>query len=360
MKGVDATSGNLRVNARSGGTNRCGGFRATRLAVFFSAVVFGLSGCAVGGDTSSSGDAAEEYPGSPLTILAPGSAGGGWDTRARALQADAKECGVTDVAIDVENQPGAGGTIGMASFVQHEGDSTQYMMMDTVTVIGGVIRNKSAVTLDDLTPIAGLTVATSAIVVPSNSPYGTLDELVDAFASDPSSVSWTGGSLGGVDHLMVSLLGKQVGLSADEINYVATGGGGETLSLLLSGGAQAGASTLTELRGQIESGDLRVLAVTGDERVDGIDAPTLDEAGYGDAEVLSIGGVMAPPGVSAEDRAKMIDFIGRIRASDCWTKSLESNDWTDHFVTGDEFGDAIKQQEEQLTSTLEEIGLSAD
>ncbi|HRN28653.1 MAG TPA: tripartite tricarboxylate transporter substrate binding protein, partial [Terrimesophilobacter sp.] len=101
--------------------------------------------------------AADAYPFETIEILAPGGIGGGWDTRARALETALTQCGIVDVPVRVTNIPGAGGTIGLAYFAQHEGDPHHLMVMSTITMLGGIIANQSEFELTQFTPIAGLT-----------------------------------------------------------------------------------------------------------------------------------------------------------------------------------------------------------
>ncbi|MEV1178388.1 tripartite tricarboxylate transporter substrate binding protein, partial [Nonomuraea sp. NPDC049784] len=221
-----------------------------------------LTGCAVGEATDSGGG----YPSKPLSIMAPGSPGGGWDTRARGIASSLSECKVTGVNATVTNVPGAGGTIGLAQFAKKKGDPYELMVMDSVTMLGGIVNNKSPVDLSTLTPVAGLSRGPSAIVVAKKSPYKDLKSLLDAMEAKPHSVKWTGGSLGGPGQMTVAGLAKGRNIAAKEVNFVPTAGGGESMNLLLSGAATAGIDTVAELRAQIEAGELRVLAVDSEQR----------------------------------------------------------------------------------------------
>ncbi|MET8866923.1 tripartite tricarboxylate transporter substrate binding protein [Nonomuraea sp. NPDC004580] len=317
------------------------------------AVAVSLTGCAVGESAGAGGD----YPSKALSIMAPGSPGGGWDTRARGIASALSECGVADVDATVTNVPGAGGTIGLAQFAKHEGDPYQLMVMDSVTMLGGIVNNKSPVDLSSLTPVAGLSRGPSAIVVAKKSPYEDLKSLLDELAAEPRGVKWTGGSLGGPGQMTVAGLAKARGVAAKEINFVPTAGGGESLNLLLSGAATAGIDTVAELRAQIEAGELRVLAVDSDERISGIDAPTLKELGLADEAVSTLAGVMAPAGLSKEQQQDVIGLIDKVRQSSCWKKVLERNSWTEDWTPGDAFGTVLAQQREQVTAILGELGL---
>ena len=139
--------------------------------ITLAAVLVLTAGCAVGEDTT---DAAQTYPSKPLSILAPGSPGGGWDTRARGIANALSQCKITSQKATVTNVPGAGGTIGLAQFAKHTGDPYQLMVMDSATMLGGIVNNHSPVDLTTLTPIAGLSRGPSAIVVPKKSPYADL------------------------------------------------------------------------------------------------------------------------------------------------------------------------------------------
>ncbi|WP_051744554.1 Bug family tripartite tricarboxylate transporter substrate binding protein [Streptomyces yerevanensis] len=321
-----------------------------------------VGGCAVGAadEGDGGGDKTVAYPTEGISVLAPGSPGGGWDTRARGMSQALTKCDVIDQKVTVTNKPGAGGTIGLAEFIEHKGDMHQLMVMDTVTMLGGIAVNKSPVDMKSLTPVAGLTSSPSVLVVPKKSPYDDLKSLLADLEKKPKSIKWTGGSLGGADHIQAALLGKSKGVSPDRINYVPTGGGGETVSQLLSGAATVGMATVTELRGQIEAGELKVLALAEKpegQEIEGIDAPSLAELGLEEAAVSSLGGVLAPSGLSDAEQQAVVDTVRKMRDSNCWKDVLKRNDWTDAWTPGDEFGDLIGKQEGQVNDVLKELGL---
>ncbi|AQA11863.1 Bug family tripartite tricarboxylate transporter substrate binding protein [Streptomyces malaysiensis] len=328
-----------------------------RLAVVAALVATVSSACAIGSMDDSR--AVADYPSRGLSILAPGSVGGGWDSRARGIGSALTSCEIIDEDVTVTNAPGAGGTIGLARMAGRGGDPYQLMTMDTVTMIGGAIQNHSPVELSELTPVAGLTVSTSAIVVPARSPFRDLRSVLAAMRKDPKKTSWVGGSLGGPDHIMVASLAKAEGVSARKVTYVPTGGGGEVLNLLLSGASKVGLSTLTELRPQIEAGKLRVLAVSGDKAPEGIDAPTLAELGYGDESVVSVGGVMAPPGLSDDEQRAIVRVVDRMRRTSCWKRALRQNDWKAVWVPGKKYGALIDKQQRQVGRALTSVGLGS-
>ena len=113
-----------------------------------------------------------------------------------------------------------------------------------------------------------------------------------------------------------------------------------------------------EFLDQVEAGDVRVLAVTSAERVDALkDVPTLKESGI-DLEFTNWRGVVAPPGISEEDKAVWIDAFTRMHDSEAWKAELEKRGWVDAFATGEEFGTFLKEQDTKVADLLQTLGLA--
>ncbi len=314
-----------------------------RLAVAIG-LVLALAACAPGGG---------DYPSEDISIMAPADPGGGWDSTARAMQA-ALESDVVEVGVEVYNVGGAGGTIGLAQFVEDTaGDPHQLMVMGLV-MVGAIQTNASPVTLEEVTPIASLTTEQEAIVVPAASEFETLEQLVEAWRADPTAISWGGGSAGGTDHILVGLLAQAAGVDPAGINYVAHAGGGEALNAILSGAVSAGVSGVSEFADQVEAGALRWLAVSGAEAPEGIDAPTIGDAGF-DVVLENWRGVMAPPDISEEDRDAVVGLITELHDSEAWQAALEENGWTDFFQTGDDFAAFLEEERTRVEAVLQEI-----
>ena len=216
--------------------------------------------------------------GQPLTgirFMVPNTAGGGYDTTARAA---AKVMDETDVTKNVEvfNLAGAGGTVGLSRTVSEKGNG-QLLMMMGLGVVGAQYTNKSEAKLDQTTPIAKLIEESGAIVVPKNSPYQTINDLVAAWKADPKAMAVGGGSSpGGPDHLLPMQLAQAVGIDPKEVNFISYDGGGELLPALLGGKIAFGASGFGEFLDQVEAGEVRVLAISGAERVDAHRRPDLE------------------------------------------------------------------------------------
>ena len=290
-----------------------------------------------------------------LRIMVPNSPGGGYDVTARTA-AKAMEEGELARNVEVFNLPGAGGTVGLGRLVSERGIDKLVMSMG-LGVVGSVHTNNSPSSLQDTTPIAKLLEEPDIVVVAKDSPYKTVADLVSAWKADPGNVPVGGGSSpGGPDHLAAMLFAKGAGLTPKSVNYVPFDGGGELLASVLGGKVAFGVSGVGESRDQIEAGELRVLGVTSGERMEGIDGPTLKESGV-DVEFTNWRGIVAPPGISEVDQQRLIDLFTELQNTQQWKDALERNGWTKAFQTGDEFGEFLDAQNDQVANVLTELGL---
>lgn len=299
--------------------------------------------------------AQEGWAAETLQIMAPAKPGGGWDSTAREIQRSLQDAKLVST-VDVFNVEGAGGTIGLADLAsKYKGDGHTMMVMGLV-MIGAIELNEAPVGLDQVTPIARLTGEYEVIVVPAASSLQTMEDLATMFKDDPASVSWAGGSAGGTDHLLVGFVAKALGVDPALINYVPFSGGGEALASLLGNETTAGVSGLGEFLPQIESGELRALAVSG--RAEGGEAtiPTLKESGI-DVELANWRGIVAPPEIADADKEAMLKTVAALHESDVWKQTLTKFDWIDLYLAGDEFATFMTDETERIKGTLVELGL---
>jgi putative tricarboxylic transport membrane protein len=289
------------------------------------------------------------------TLMAPAAPGGGWDQTARSLQTAMQQEAISK-NVQVINVPGAGGTIGLAQFASQQKGNPHALIIGGYVMVGAILTNKAPVTLKDVTPIARLTGENEAIVVPASSPLKSVADLVAALKKDPGSVSWGGGSAGGVDHIAAGLIAKAAGVDPTKINYIAFSGGGEALAAILGSQVTVGISGYGEFESQIKSGTLRLLATSGDTRIPGTDAPTLKEAGL-DVAVQNWRMVAAAPGLTAEQKAAVTADVQKLATSKTWQETLKTKGWQDTYLSGPEFEAQLAKDIAATETILKDIGL---
>ncbi|MDT5080507.1 MAG: putative tricarboxylic transport rane protein [Mycobacterium sp.] len=319
---------------------------------FGSAVVLLAATLAVGCGVTRGEDPAGLHR---LRMMVPNSPGGGYDLTARTAVKIMEDDDITG-RVEVFNVLGAGGTVAMARLINERGNGDLMMTMG-LGVVGSVFTNGSSARASDATALAKLIEDPGAVFVPADSPFKTIKDLVAAWKADPSKVTIGGGSSpGGPDHLFPMELAKTVGVDPKTVNYITYDGGGDLLTALLGKKITVGTSSPGELIDQIEAGQLRVLAVSGEERVEGVDAPTLKESGI-DLTFANWRGVLAPPGIAEKDKQAMVKALEEMHGTPQWKEALVKNGWTDAFMTGADFEKFLKDQDNRVSSTLTELGL---
>ncbi|MGW5671260.1 Bug family tripartite tricarboxylate transporter substrate binding protein [Micromonospora sp. NPDC003776] len=322
-----------------------------------AATALALGACGATADKNEGGSSNDGKPVSGLRIMVPNTPGGGYDTTARTA-AKVMEDAKIATGVQVFNLPGAGGTVGLQRTVNEKGNGKLAMQMG-LGVVGASYTSKSAATLTQTTPLAKLIEEAGAIVVPKNSPYKTINDLVAAWKANPKGIAVGGGSSpGGPDHLLPMQLAKTVGIDPKQVNFVSYDGGGELLPAVLGGKVAFGASGFGEFLDQVEAGQIRVLAVTSEAPIEALkDVPTLKSSGI-DLVFTNWRGIVAPPGISDADKKVWIDALTKMHDSDEWKAELKKRGWTDAFVTGDEFGTFLTEQDKAVADVLKQLGLA--
>jgi putative tricarboxylic transport membrane protein len=298
------------------------------------------------------------FSGKTLRIMAPAAPGGGWDSTSRAMQRVMQEASIRK-RVDVFNVAGAGGTIGLSQLVAQEQGKGDILMTMGLVMVGAIETNRPQATLDKrfVTPIARLTAEDEIIVVPADSKYKTLADLVNDMVANPGGVPIAGGSAGGTDHILAGLLAKAGGADAKRLNYIAFSGGGQALAALLGNKVAAGVSGVGEFLPQVKEGKLRALATSGNARIPGTNIPTIREAGF-NLELQNWRGVVAPAGLSEAEKADLLDTIRALYQSPEWKAEMKKQGWDDVYLDGEKFRTFLDDEETRIRGVLRDIGLA--
>lgn len=256
-------------------------------------------GAAVIGSTA----ARAEYPEKPIEMIVAFAPGGGTDVAARSIARFMERYLGGNARIAVINKPGAGGEIGWTAVAQAKPDGYMIGFINAPAINALAVEGKAKYKMGDFQPIANLVYDPGVLVVPKNSPYKSLKELVEAAKKAPSAVViGTSGASGSSEH--IALLNFQR-LADVKLTPAFFGGTAPVRQAVLGGHVPAATMNLSEALQIAREGDIRVLGIMSAERSSYLpDAPTFRESGF-DVVVGASRGIAAPKGLSPEIVAKL-------------------------------------------------------
>ena len=289
-----------------------------------------------------------------LTIHVPGAEGGGFDRTGMAIRRALLAEGLVD-DVRIVRSPGAGGLIALAQFFQTEDPHDLSVLVGGRTILGAELYNRSVVSLANATPIARLNGAVITIAVQADSPVRNLGDLIEAIRSNPELVQWVGGSIGSTDQTLVNRISSALGVGQEDIHYRGVPGGGDlVVEKLIENDLTAAVSTAEEFVPFVESGALRFIAVSTEERILSIDAPTLREFGL-ELSLTDWRGVFGPPGLRVQDAQRLETLFATLAGSEAWAGEIEGHKWQNNYQSGADFA-AFLAQENALVADQAKAG----
>lgn len=288
-----------------------------------------------------------------LKMMIPANPGGGWDQTGRHLAAAMQSAKLVS-SVQFENKGGAGGTIGLAQFINSSKGDPNALMIGGMVMVGAIYLENAPVNLGMVTPLARLTGEYEMIVVPANSPHKSMGDLVKTFKANPGGVSWGGGSAGGTDHILIGLIAKAAGVDPAKINYVPFKGGGEAIAAIVGGHVTAGVSGIGEFAEQVKGGRMRALAVSSSSRIDKV--PTLKEQGLA-VELSNWRGAFGAPGITAAQRDGLIKIVRGATESAAWKTTLDKLGWSPIFLSGEEYKKFIDEDTKRIGGIIDSLGI---
>lgn len=316
-----------------------------------------------GNDAASNSDSGAEMSGfmpSSPECIAPANPGGGWDFTCRAVTKAMSDSGAYDGTIQVTNMAGGGGGVAFAHVVTDRNeDDNVIIAASPATTLRLAQGQYGDFTEEDVRWLGVMGADFAVMAVAADSPYETLEDLMAAVSADPSSVNFGGGSaVGGQDHMKVMLLAQAAGMDPLSMSYTPFDGGGEALTALLGGFIDAFPGDASEVIGQVESGDVRVLAALTAERLapplDSV--PTATEAGY-PAEWIVFRGFYAPGGMSAEAYDWWVSALEETANSEEWATARAEGGLGEFFLAGDEFETFARDQIVNFRQLSKDLGI---
>ncbi|MEP4770836.1 MAG: tripartite tricarboxylate transporter substrate-binding protein [Roseibium sp.] len=325
-------------------------FKTTRIllaAALLGASAFGVS-------------AAEFKPESPECI-APANPGGGWDFTCRQVGKSLQDQDLLDKTMQVVNLAGGGGGVAFAQVVNKRGDDNDLIVAASAATATRLAQGAyPGNTMDQVRWLAAIGADYGVIAVAADSPINTLPELLDQIKANPASISVAGGSaVGGWDHLKVLIAANAYGIdNVRSVKYIAFDGGGEAVTQLLAGSVQAFTGDISEAKGFVDSGDIKIVAVLSPDRLPGefADYPTAKEQGV-EAIGANWRGFYAPAGMSDDAYNAWVGKIADLYASDAWKDVMAANGLAPLDLQGAAFQEFVAGSVAQIQQISKEIGI---
>lgn len=287
-------------------------------------------------------------PTRPVELVVHTGPGGGSDVFARIVNNIFDQERLLPVRANVANRSGGGGTVAMSYLAEKKGNPHVIAFYTSVWLTAPLTAKEARVQFTELTPIANLIFDPSLIIVRSDSPYKTMNEFVEAAKKSPGQLLQAGSSVQAIGNLIRQVIQKQSGATW---TYVPMPGGSERITAILGGHAQLLIADPAEVKEQVQSRTMRVIAQMAERRLPAHpDVPTLQEAGFKMPNIRTVRGVVAPPGLTKDEVAYWESVFERLVKTDSWRKYLSESQSEDGYVTGEQL---LRLAEESLAARRE-------
>ena len=301
-----------------------------------AAVAMAIAGLGLGGTAAL---AQGGYPAKTITMIVPAAAGGTTDLAARmAAQALAPVIGQSVV---VDNKGGGNGSIAASLVKRAEADGyTLLMQYSGYHVISPHLTKARIWEQGDFQPVANVLSAPQIIVVRSELPVKTLAELVAYAKANPGKLNYASSGNGSLQHVTGAMLEQQAGIKMVHVPYKGTG---PALQDLLGGQVDLTFGTAPPFMPHVQSGKLRVLAVTGTQRLPSLpDAPTTAEAGYAGVNATSWFAVFAPAATPRPVIDKLTADLKKVVENPAFKQKAQEQGATADYMNPQQLGAMVK------------------
>jgi putative tricarboxylic transport membrane protein len=300
----------------------------------------------------------ENYPSESIEFVTAGDPGGGLDLFAREIKQALEAEGLVDAQMDVTNLGGGGGNAAMAIGRQRSGEAYTLIGNSNRVYLNPIMGTTDLTLGEDFVAISQLMTEYVVLAVRADSPYQTAQDVIDALKQDPRSVSLGVGTVPSDDQLHLLRLGEAIGVDPGQMNIVAFSAGGDLMTQLLGGQVDVVSTGLSEALPQYEAGDVRLLAISAPERLEGPagDVPTWTEMDI-DLVVDHWRGVFGPANMPEEAVKFWEDAFAEMVETEAWAEILEKNQWSALYRDSDEFAKVLEDEAAQAEDLLRQVGL---
>ncbi len=292
--------------------------------------------------------------------IAPANPGGGWDFTCRQIGKILYDLGEVEAPVQITNMAGAGGGLAFSTVVNERDTDADLIVAASSATTTRLAQNAfGGATADQVRFVGAIGADPGVIVVAADSPFQSLNDMVDSIIADPTSVAFAGGSAaGGFDHLKPLQILKAAGFDdITAVRYIGVDGGADAITQTIGGFTQAMTGDMSEIVGFINSGEVRVLAVLTEERVPGFESiPTAREQGY-DVVAVNWRGLYVPGGISDAEFDAWAAKLQAVADSAEWQEAMVANGLAPFTKVGGDFQSWVDGVVAQTAELSREIGV---
>ncbi|MEY3694610.1 MAG: hypothetical protein RL083_435 [Pseudomonadota bacterium] len=299
--------------------------------------------------------AADNYPTRPITLIVPFAAGGGTDGVARIIGTLLeKELGQP---VNVVNRAGGNGVVGHAAIAAAAADGyTLGMVTVDITMLHWA--KLTPLTGRDFTPLALMNIDPAAIIVRSDAPYKKLDDLLKAIKANPGKFKSSGTGLGGIWHLAMAGMLKDVGIDTSSVPWVPSTGAAQAMNDLVAGGVEFVTCSLPEARALIDAGKAKPLVIMSDKASSLYpNVPTLQAAANSKWTLGAWRGVAAPRNLPPDTQAKLGSVLKKIYDSKAFQDFMASRGFGITYADAKAFEQFMLRGDADMGATMKSVGL---
>ncbi|UPY34998.1 tripartite tricarboxylate transporter substrate-binding protein [Sediminicoccus sp. KRV36] len=292
--------------------------------------------------------------------IAPAAPGGGFDLTCRLTTRMLNETGIVTQAIRTQNMPGGIGAVAINHInAQRRADPNVIVAISTGSWINMAQGRFGRFGENDVRWIGAIGADYGVIAVRRDSRFATLADLMAALRADPASVPMgAGGAVGSQDWHKAALVARAAGADPRRMRYVPFEGGGQAMAALLGGHIQAFPGDASEVRGQFEAGEIRLLAVLAAQRLPGALAsvPTAREQGV-EVDWPIVRGFYGPPQMPDAAYNFWVEAIRRLQAHPAWPEARAAQGLFEFNLVGAEYAELAKRRTAEFRQLAREVGL---
>ena len=297
---------------------------------------------------------AQSYPNQPIRLLVPFAPGGGMETAVRSVVQKINESGWPQLIVD--NRPGGAGNVAAIATKQAAPDGYTLMLVaiSTHAINVSLIPDLKYDPLKDFSPITVLFSYPSIVAVPAGSPARSLADLVEMARKKPGSVNYGSPGVGTLGHILPVMLERA---TRTQMVHVPYRGGGPAMLDLLAGRIDFMILNPSGIMPNVESGQLRVLAVTSKARFKDLpDIPTMAEVGYPEVFLDGWFGVAGPAGLPDHIVSTIYEKFASVLNAPDLNQKLASQGWVVDPIAPDQFRELIASEIVRLGKLLKDPG----